>query len=79
MTVTVLSDFSSSYLRNNSSKGGNHTPLIHANSSFSMGISLPSIMAVDSDLVIDFFRNLLENVRLFYDRNTSLITLSMKE
>lgn len=52
---------------------------IAANSSFTMPLALPSIMALDADLVKEFFGNIVANVRLFYDRSTDTIALTLKE
>lgn len=74
VSVTVLGDFYSRNVKQRSKK-----PTIASESSYSLIVSLPSVMAVDSDLVREFFTNLLCSVKLLYDRRTGNVNLTLKE
>jgi hypothetical protein len=52
---------------------------VKADTIFAMPLALPSIMALDAELVQEFFSNITENIQLLYDRNTTKISLCLKE
>ncbi len=52
---------------------------IASETTYSLIVSLPSVMAVDSDLVREFFTNLVCSVKLLYDRRTGNISLTLKD
>ena len=81
MSVTVLNHFTSSQLRpsRRSGKKTNTELSIDSNTVFAMPLALPSIMALDAELVQEFFNNVVENMRLFYDRSTDSISLCLNE
>lgn len=70
----LIDNFSSVQLRHN----GKRTTLV-AGTVFTTTVPLPTIMAIDHELVSEFFGNLKENFRLLYDRNHASTTLCLKE
>jgi hypothetical protein len=70
----LIDNFSSLQLRHN----GKRTTL-SAGTVFTTTVPLPTIMAIDHELVSEFFDNLKGNFRLLYDRTYASTTLCLKE
>ena len=86
VTLTVLHDFVSSQVGSakhqvtpKAKQNNTHGISIPANAVFVMPLALPSIMALDAELVEEFFGNVTENIQLLYDRQTDSISLCLKE
>ncbi len=69
-----MSDFQSTQVKYKQKKC-----TIPVDSVFSMTIPLPSVVAVDSELVLEFFTNVLDNIRLLHDRKALTTSLVLKE
>lgn len=74
ITAHLIDSFSSAQLRHT----GKRTTL-PAGSVFTTTVPLPTIMAIDHELVNEFFMNLKSNFRLLYDRNNAMTTLCLRE
>jgi hypothetical protein len=46
-------------------------PCIPSNTEISLKIALPSVMKADPDMILVFFKNLLENIYIEHDRSTN--------
>lgn len=79
VSITVLSDFSSTQRNSSSTKSRSYETSIDKGTVFAMPLALPSIMTLDLDLVKEFFNNVLENMQLLHDRSTDKIVLCLKD
>ena len=75
LSVTVLDSFTSDQLGHSSAR----KITIERGTVYSMPLALPSIMALDAELVEEFFNNVIANAQLLYDRSTYKISLCLKE
>jgi hypothetical protein len=81
ISVTALEDFSSRQLaqQQQQQRCSLDGAAVKQGAVFAMPLALPSIMALDAELVQEFFNNITENIQLLYDRSTNKISLCLKE
>ena len=56
-----------------------HTPVISADTTMELVISLPSILAIENELVLEYFQNAASNLRVQHDTVTGENTLLLGE
>lgn len=73
INITIIKDsFTKMFTKNLSLSASMVPSCIPINSEISFKTALPSVMRADSDLILEYFENLLKNIYIEHDRNTKI-------